>query len=269
MKIPLIAISYFVASVVYCQSEEVSKQFSATDIVVKAHEALGDILKRQAAIRTAEDLESFKVTRSNSIATMKQLAAAVPNVTPPTDFVRKEIIGTAMRYRYELFPPSPDGNPYLAKVPEQFHDELRRLEADQPPEIAPLWAYITEITMPKEEDAFQIIVGSEPIDHDLKVVVSLGRRQEKPDLAFDADRQRTIFTKGAEYIAVSVEADETEGSMVLYSQDFPIPEGFGNNSFKVSDAIKINPETRMLNIVIPGVKHSYKLPAKRQSGPRE
>lgn len=99
-------------------ADEIAKRekITASDIITQSHVALGDLLHAQAIIRTDNDFEKFKIKNSEILLKMKELAARVPEVAKLSDFERREAIGIAMRYRYELFPPSPNGNPYLNEV---------------------------------------------------------------------------------------------------------------------------------------------------------
>lgn len=148
-------------------------------------------------------------------------------------------------------------------MPEKFHRELQKIADEQPPEIANLWRYITEVTTPLEENSFLIPIGTEKIDPSITVVVSLGRSEEKPKLAIDPETQKATFVDDPQYIEISVEESEGEKTNILYSQNFPIPKGFDKSKFKVSDAVKIDRKARILTITIPEVEHTYKLPTMR------
>ncbi len=255
---------WFLCTALAAQPNPKSDGITASDIVAQAHEALGNILRAEAAIRTDQDLESFKSTRSKSIEIMTKLAAETSTVKPPTNYERREIYGIAMRYRYELFPPTANGDLYLEEVPKKYHDELRKLGNEQPPDVAKLWTFIAEITKLQEENGFQIPLGSEQIEQNLSVRVALGKGQERPKLAVDPSTLQTRFAEPAEYIVISVEASEVDRSLVLYSQKFAISDDYDASKFQLTDAIRIDKDARTLEILLPGVRHTYKLPAKRQ-----
>ena len=246
-------------------AHEITKpvKITASDIISQAYVTLGDILHDQASIRTENDFEKFKTKNSEMLLKMNELAVKVPEAAKLSDFERREAIGIAMRYRYELFPPSPNGNPYLKEVPEKFHGELQKIANEQPPEIANLWQYITELTTPLKENSFLIPIGTEKIDPSITVVVSLGRSEEKPKLAVDPETRKATFVDEPQYIEISVEALEANNNIILYSQHFSIPKSFEKAKFKVTDAIKIDREARTLTVIIPEIEHTYKLPAMR------